>query len=210
MDAALGILNTALESDPTLRWCLSADSRGYDERRLSYLGSYLRFHHLASMPALGLWSQGVLVGVSYFTPASHSFEPELYSSLGQSIREGCGDEALSKIQVLLDAVESELPARDVARIEFIAVAPNEQGSGLGSQLLTATLVRLASNEGHTKVCLETAEKRNLPFYLRHGFKNHVTVKLPNLEQYLLNLDTTDDSPIFHSSRQPTSTAEFIR
>jgi len=52
-------------------------------------------------------------------------------------------------------------------LRLLGVDPGSQGGGLGSVLLTHGL-RLADASG--RPCyLETFEKRNAPFYLRHGF-----------------------------------------
>jgi len=53
-------------------------------------------------------------------------------------------------------------------LRLLGVEPTEQGHGLGSALLQHGLSRAHE---HGDACfLETFQERNLPFYLRHGFK----------------------------------------
>lgn len=53
-------------------------------------------------------------------------------------------------------------------LSVIGVDPEDQGRGLGGALLKPMLER-AAGEG-LPVYLETAQPRNVPFYLRHGFR----------------------------------------
>lgn len=53
-------------------------------------------------------------------------------------------------------------------LALLGVAPSEQGRGLGSTLIRPVLERC--DAGRVPAYLETSNERNLPFYIRHGFK----------------------------------------
>lgn len=179
------LIDAAFKHDPTLGWCFFAHNPGFDERRENYLRSYLTYHHNASLPVLGMWVRGVLVAVSYFTPGSSVEEPAMVSEPGRHIALGCGEQSLSRIDLLREAVESKRQFSDCSRIEFIGVFPMLQGNGIGSVLLEATLSQLGEIDPSRSVLLETGESRNLPFYLRHGFTIQQQIEFPGLRQYLL-------------------------
>lgn len=193
-EPAMALIDAAFKRDPTLGWCLFAQNPGFDERRGNYLRSYLKYHHNASMPVLGVWVRGVLVAVSYFTPGSSAEDPAMLAELGGHIAVGCGEQSLSRIDLLRETVESKLQFSDCSRIEFIGVSPTQQGNGIGGVLLEATLSHLHETDPSRNVFLETGESRNLPFYLRHGFAIHERIDFPGLGQYLLQKITVTGGP----------------
>ncbi|VWB34931.1 GCN5-related N-acetyltransferase [Burkholderia lata] len=185
LDAARDLLNSAFEQDPTLGWCLFAESPGFDERRAHYLGRYLKYHYDARLPALGAWRNGDLVAVSYFAPASCSESPHMLAALGRDIATGCGASSLSRIDLLRETPPVSAPDPDCSRIEFIGVSPVRQGEGVGSMLLGATLSHLRDIDPSAKISLETGEPRNIPLYERHGFSVKERMEYAGLTQYRL-------------------------
>jgi len=185
LDAALALLDSAFEQDPTLGWCLFAESPGFDERRTHYLGSYLKYHYDAGMPALGAWRNDDLVAVSYFAPASSCESPHPLAALGRDIATGCGTSSLSRIDLLRETPPVNSLDTDCSRIEFIGVSPGRQGEGIGSALLSATLSHLRDIDPSGKISLETGEPRNIPFYERHAFSVKERREYSGLTQYRL-------------------------
>ncbi len=185
LDAALALLYSAFEQDPTLGWCLFAGSPGFDERRAHYLECYLKYHYDARMPALGAWRNDDLVAVSYFAPASCRESPRMLAALGRDIAIGCGASSLSRIDLLRATPPANSPDTDCSRIEFIGVSPGRQGEGIGSALLRATLSHLQDIDPSAKISLETGEPRNIPFYERHGFSVKASMEYAGLTQYRL-------------------------
>ncbi|VWC76051.1 GCN5-related N-acetyltransferase [Burkholderia lata] len=185
LDVALALLDSAFEQDPTLGWCLFAESPGFDERRANYLGRYLKYHYDARMPALGAWRNGDLVAVSYFAPASCCESPRMLAELGRDIAIGCGASSLSRIDLLRETPPASSSDTDCSRIEFIGVSPSRQGEGIGSALLRATLSHLRDIDPSEKISLETGEPRNIPLYERHGFSVKERVEYAGLTQYRL-------------------------
>ncbi len=64
-------------------------------------------------------------------------------------------------------------------LQNIAVTPEEQGKGYGSQLLTAMYQKIDS-EG-LPIYLETNQEQNLPFYQKHGFEVLEQVIIPDTD-----------------------------
>ncbi|WP_175758145.1 GNAT family N-acetyltransferase [Burkholderia cepacia] len=188
LESSIELIDAAFLRDPTLAWCLSAQTPGFDARRTNYLRSYLQYHHDASLPVLGVWVRDALVAVSYFTPGSTTENTSSLAELGHQIASGCGKRSLHRIDLLRRVVESKLTCLDCSRIEFIGVSPLMQGHGIGASLLRATLAYLHDIEPDKNVFLETGEVRNLPLYLRHGFSVRQRIGFPGLDQYLLQKD----------------------
>jgi ribosomal protein S18 acetylase RimI-like enzyme len=67
---------------------------------------------------------------------------------------------------VLAAVEAARPVEPHWYLSHLAVAPEAQGAGHGSRLLSAGLERAI--DGGVGVYLETANEGNLSFYERHG------------------------------------------
>jgi ribosomal protein S18 acetylase RimI-like enzyme len=181
---SLGLLDQAFANDPSLGWYLFSQRAGYAQRRRDYLAGYLHFHQINNLPALGAWRDGELLGLSCFSSGSEITDSASLDALGQHISQCCGDDCLARLDQLLAAFDQRLPRPDLARIEFIAVAPGHQGQGIGSALLSATLTQLR-NHGAPGAALETSEARNLALYQRHGFQAAATLALPGLLQHYL-------------------------
>ena len=185
--AALELLDRAFADDPTLGWYLFAERPDFAQRRRAYLAAYQRLHRTNRMPILAAWQAGQLVGACYFSLAGQHPSASSLQSIGQSIRQQCGADCLARLDQLLEAFDQQLSHPDSARIEFIAVAPDQQGRGIGSLLLSQTLAQLRQ-QGCQRVALETGEPRNLMLYRRHGFAQSGHRQLTGLQQYYLQAD----------------------
>ena len=182
--AALELLDRAFADDPTLGWYLFAERPGFAQRRRAYLLAYQRFHRANRMPTLAAWQAGQLVGTGYFSLAGQHPSASSLQSIGRSIRQQCGADCLARLDQLCGAFEQHLSHPGSARIEFIAVAPEQQGRGIGSLLLSQTLAQLHQH-GCQRVALETGEPRNLALYQHHGFAQSGHLVLTGLQQYYL-------------------------
>lgn len=185
--AALDLLDRAFADDPTLGWYLFAERPGFAQRRRAYLLAYQRLHRANGMPTLAAWQAGQLVGACYFSRAGQHPSASSLQSIGQSIRQQCGADCLARLDQLLEAFDQQLSLPDSARIEFIAVAPDQQGRGIGGLLLSQILHQLRQ-QGCQRVALETGEPRNLALYRRHGFAQNGHLQLTGLQQYYLQAD----------------------
>ncbi len=91
----------------------------------------------------------------------------------------CGISRLLRGAALDEAMEKSHPREPHYYLGFIAVAPEHQGQGLGSALLSATLQRI----GRVPAYLENSNPRNTPLYERHGFvsgKNIAPKEAPSM------------------------------
>jgi ribosomal protein S18 acetylase RimI-like enzyme len=79
----------------------------------------------------------------------------------------CGISRLLRGAALAGAMEKNHPHEPHYYLGFIAVAPECQGQGLGSALLSATLERI--DAAGAPAYLENSNPRNTPLYERHGF-----------------------------------------
>ncbi|QLC73346.1 GNAT family N-acetyltransferase [Pseudomonas sp. LPB0260] len=184
--AALDLLDTAFARDPTIGWFLFRERPGFDQRRRSYLAAYQRFHHGQALPALAAWKDDHLLGVSYFSLGNEQPEAASSEALGMTIREQCGEDCLARLDHLLETFNLQGGSPGVARIEFIAVAPEHRGQGLGGLLLNHTLSHCKLH-GSLAVALETGEPRNLPLYHRLGFQRSADLHISGLHQHYLQL-----------------------
>lgn len=185
--AALDLLDLAFADDPTLAWYLFAERPDFAARRRAYLASYLHFHRRNDLPTLAAWQDQRLLGLSYFSLGDETPDSASLAELGQAIRRQCGEDCLAQLDRLLDAFERQLPGPCWARIEFIGVAPGQQGRGIGGALLTQTLAA-CRHHGCPGVALETGEPRNLALYRRHGLQQSGGLTLPGLQQHYLRQD----------------------
>ncbi|MEX6500905.1 GNAT family N-acetyltransferase [Pseudomonas zhanjiangensis] len=184
---ALELLDQAFADDPSLGWYLFAERPRFGERRRAYLASYQRFHRSNRLPTLAAWHGQRLLGLSYFSlggevPSSASLE-----QIGQAIRQHCTEECLARLDRLLEAFDQHLQPLACARLEFLAVAPGLQGQGVGGALLQQTLSE-CRRRGCAAMALETGNPANLPFYQRHGWRQHGELHLEGLHQRYLRHD----------------------
>ena len=185
--AALDLLDQAFAGDPTLGWYLFGERPDFAQRRRAYLAAYQRFHRANGMPTLAAWQADQLVGACYFSLAGQHPNASSLEEIGRSIHLQCGADCLARLDQLLEAFDQQLSHPDSARIEFIAVAPDRQGRGIGSLLLSQTLAQLRQ-QGCQHVALETGEPRNLALYRRHGFAQSGHLLLTGLQQYYLQAE----------------------
>lgn len=179
--AALALLDHAFAEDPCLAWVLQQTQPGYPARRRAYLGAYLCYHQDNALPLLGAWQAEQLLGLSCFTLPEPATDPASLSTLGERIAQACGVDSLARLEQLIDAFDQHLGDAPAARIEFLAVAPEAQGRGIGSRLLKASLAYIEA-QGCRHVALESGEPRNLALYLRHGFQLSAEVQCGTLRQ----------------------------
>lgn len=180
---ALVLLDQAFACDPTLAWYLFDQRPGYEARRRAYLAGYQAFHRANRLPILAAWQNQQLLGLSYFSPAGHQPSAASLEHFGEVIRSQCGADCLERLDLLLEAFDQHAPAES-GRIEFIAVATEHQGMGLGSALLRQSLAQLRTS-GCLSITLETGAPRNLALYQRHGFRLSARRQFPGLLQHYL-------------------------
>lgn len=181
---AHALLDQAFSNDPTLAWYLFAERPGFNQRRQDYLALYHRFHRHGGLPILGAWQDQALCGVCYYALGDEKPDSEHLAWIGQAIIQHCGAACLARLEHLLDTFDTIIDRPGCARIEFVAVAPGQQGKGVGSALLAQVLDH-CDRHGCTGIALETGEQRNLALYQRHGFNPAGEVRVDGLAQHYL-------------------------
>jgi ribosomal protein S18 acetylase RimI-like enzyme len=86
----------------------------------------------------------------------------------------CGIKRFMRLIRGFDALESHHPAEPHYYLYLLGVHPNHQSQGLGTALLHTMLERCDREQ--MPAYLEASNPRNIPFYLRHGFR--ITRELP--------------------------------
>ncbi|TJZ77967.1 GNAT family N-acetyltransferase [Rhodococcus oryzae] len=166
LDRAASVLGEAFADYPWTTWCVQADSH---EQRVAEL-QRLYLEHMAVPHGLA-YIDADRNGVVAFIPPDVSPPDE---SVLASIAELHGDRFVR----MMDA-EEQMSAMgswdDAWLLATIGVARGAQGRGLGGDLLAAGLAEM-DRAGHA-VWLDTATRRNLPLYERHGFSiaGHITI-----------------------------------
>lgn len=93
---------------------------------------------------------------------------------------------LKKVMKRESAIKKAHPSGDFIHLWYIGVEPNNQGNGLGTNLMNE-IIQEARSEG-LPVYLETSNERNFPFYERLGFEKFSDLSNLGypLRMYLLN------------------------
>jgi ribosomal protein S18 acetylase RimI-like enzyme len=73
-----------------------------------------------------------------------------------------------RLMAHMDALHAHFAPGPHYYLSILAVAPEQQGRGLGGALLAPTLERCQRER--VRIYLETAQPQNVPFYQRHGFR----------------------------------------
>lgn len=181
---ALDLLDQAFADDPSLAWYLEGARPAYPQRRRAYLASYQRFHRANRLPTLAAWHGERLLGLSYFSLGSETPTSASLEEIGLAIRLQCGATCLARLDQLLEAFDRHLQPTTCARLEFLAVAPAQQGLGIGGELLRQTL-GYCRQHGATALALETGQAGNLPFYQHHGWHQTGELRVAGLHQRYL-------------------------
>lgn len=85
--------------------------------------------------------------------------------------------ALSRAAACTDAFAAVHPAEPAWYLNFLGVAPGQQGRGIGSALLRSVLAQC--DVGGEAAYLEATSERNRALYERHGFRVLREIPLPD-------------------------------
>ncbi|WP_072751065.1 GNAT family N-acetyltransferase [Rhodococcus maanshanensis] len=166
LDRAAAVLGEAFADYPWTNWCVQADS--HQERVTGLQRLYLE--HMAVPHGLA-YTDADQNGVVAFIPPD---VPAPAESVFATIAELHGDRFARMVEA--EAQLSTMGAWDDAwLLATIGVARSAQGRGLGGDLLAAGLAEV---DRRGQACwLDTATRRNLPLYERHGFSiaGHIAI-----------------------------------
>ena len=173
LDALAAILGHAFFDDPVMTWLMPVV--GHRRARLGPVfariieGIHLR-HDLVSAAGAGAgcavwdppesWRVGLL--------AQARVAPSMVALFGgRTLR----------LLSLLSALEKQHLHEPHYYLFAIGTDPGHQGRGIGSSLLAPMLARCDAEK--KPAYLESSNRRNLPFYARHGFETIGTIDLEN-------------------------------
>lgn len=157
------VLGRAFQEDPVFEWLVPDP----DRRRELLPSVFMAFSELY-LPCDEVYIVGAGLGAALWAPpASLPFGEEELDRLGKQLAGNLGDDAAKAAE--LDAVlEEHHPQEPAYFLQFMGVVPEEQGRGLGSQLL-ATVLEQCDASG-TPAYLDATSPDNRRLYERHGFE----------------------------------------
>ena len=164
------LLSRAFADDPIERWCLAC--RGY--RAVLEL----EFLEVAGQIASEgwLWVADALHGVAAWIPPNASYDDSAIDAVVNPVLTEYGGDPL-RVTTFWAWVESHRPDVPHWYLDFIAVDPDNRGSGCGGLLLRSGLARV---DGRTEsVFLVTGNPRTVPWYERFGFRTLRSEDAPN-------------------------------
>lgn len=159
-DAILDIFLASFCQDPFTRW-LFPDIHSYIMNFPRYAEA---FGGLAFECETVVFGEGNKGAVLLLPPNVHSDEQKLTALISKEIDDAIQDDVAATFKLR----ESYLPDNPHWYIPVIGIDPFYQGKGYGSALLEYVFNEMLKN--NETVYLESANKRNLSFYERHGFE----------------------------------------
>ncbi|CAJ1494425.1 GNAT family N-acetyltransferase [[Mycobacterium] burgundiense] len=176
--SAAQLLAAAFDDSDWTRWTIPAD--GYRER-------LEQIQHLYLTHAL---EHGVVLVAEQPVRAVAAFVPPNVASPGEDMRRRLAELHGPRLTALAELALPDPPAGSWT-LATVGVAPDRQGTGLGTAAITAGLVLL--DQRGEPVALETSDDRNVRLYRRLGFATFATTAIP-------------DGPVVYSMHRPAPAA----
>lgn len=162
------VLAHAFQDDPVFKWLLPDPVR----RRELLPSVFMAFSELY-LPCDESYIAGNGLAVALWVPPPcQPFSEEALDQLGEQLAVTLGDDA-AKAADLDATLEEHHPEEPAFYLPFIGVVPEQQGRGLGSQLLE-TLLEQCDASG-TPAFLDATSPDNRRLYERHGFETMAEV-----------------------------------
>ncbi|GAB3293370.1 GNAT family N-acetyltransferase [Epidermidibacterium keratini] len=159
------LLARAYANDPMMRWVFPEPATRTD-CIAAWLGLYVeRYAEIGLIKVIG-GDPAVAVGVGRDTALPRS-RPDTFPSPSGILRALVGREHSRTVTAAMARLASLGPQRPALYLQFLAVDPQEQGSGYGRELL-AQLLQL-SHDARKPIKLETTNPVNVDFYRKFGF-----------------------------------------
>jgi ribosomal protein S18 acetylase RimI-like enzyme len=164
------LLSRAFAEDPIERWCLAC--RGYRAvLKLEFLevGGQIA-------PEGWLWVADPLHGVAAWIPPNASYDDSAVDAVVNPVLTEYGGDP-RRVTTFWEWVESHRPDVPHWYLDFIAVDPDNRGSGCGGLLLQSGLARVDGR--NESVFLVTGNPRTVPWYERFGFRTLISEDAPD-------------------------------
>jgi ribosomal protein S18 acetylase RimI-like enzyme len=172
-NALIDVMARAFDDDPMANWFAAQDS--HRSRRIHdfiSMGVKMTAPHDEAYT-----TDGVLGGAAWVPPGKAKMGVLRQLMLLPSMVRVCTARRLPAILGGLNAVEKKHPYEPHWYLLAVGVDPDQQGRGIGTQLMRPGLER-CDREG-TPAYLESSNERNVPLYERNGFKVTEVFQVPN-------------------------------
>lgn len=166
------VLARAFHDDPVFGWVVR-DSDARRERLpllfAAFAEAYLSHHET--------YVAGDNVGAALWAPpGSEPIPADRAGEFEEGLADALKNEDLDRGLRIQELLEAHHPDRPCFYLQFMGVAPEHQGCGLGSQLVTTVLKRC--DAAGTPAYLEATNPDNRRLYERHGFETLDEIAVP--------------------------------
>lgn len=164
-------LAQAFYDDPVFKWIIP--DAAYRSSRLTEMFAVFAE---AFLPHRETYVSAAGAGAALWAPAGQDPIPaDQLEAFGARLCAALQDDMERGLQVQ-ELLDQHHPDQDCFYLQFIGVAPDQQGRGLGSRLLTSVLQRCDATG--TPAYLEATSVSNRRLYQRHGFETTGELSLP--------------------------------
>lgn len=159
------VLGGSFVTEPMMAWPLGGQSDDLSERSVQAYAAYL-----APLVDAGLvWEtvdgHGALVLVP---PDQTDVWDAALAQVDQLTAHVAVDDERQRHERLWAWVASRIPPEPAWHLDSVGVEPGWQGHGIGSALIAFAIAQTVNSDA--AMILETGSPRNVPLYMRHGFR----------------------------------------
>jgi GNAT superfamily N-acetyltransferase len=168
--AAVKLLCTAFHDYPVMRFIIGECDVEYDEKLEELIGFFVEGRLARDVPLIGLNEGKDLLGIAVVSPPVESPEPQKFREYYSGVERRLGAHAMERMCRYNEACESTDPGYVAHYLGMIGIRPDEQGRGLGRQLMDAVKEKARTHPESTGIVLNTETESNLSFYEKVGFR----------------------------------------
>lgn len=156
-------LAQAFHDDPVLAWVIPDPSRRPGRLRSLFAGELEAY-----LPLGETYRAGPDLGAAMWAPpGTRAVAEDQTDAVVEAMAEVL-QEDLDRALTVLETMEPAHPRRSCFYLQWLGIAPDRQGRGLGTRLLRTVLDRC--DREATPAYLEATSRDNLRLYERHGFE----------------------------------------
>lgn len=145
----------------------------------------VRYRLACGMPVLGVWDEGRLAGAALVRSPAWRQDPPLAQSMWEPVAEFIGPAANARID-LYDQIQSRnLPTPVHAYLVAIGVRPEDQGRGIGAEMIRACIALAESDPVAEGMALDTGSELSQAYYERFGFCLHAVDRMEDQTMRLM-------------------------
>lgn len=165
-------LGRAFHDDPVFRWIIP-DEEQRRQRLAAVFGAFTDVY----LPLGETYVAGGGAGAALWAPSGvEPFTEQQREAFGQHLFEVMGSDA-ERAAKLDQTLQEHHPDEPSLYLQFVGVAPEQQGQGVGGRMLTHVLER--ADVVDVPAYLEATSPDNRRLYERHGFEVIGEVTLPD-------------------------------